>query len=84
MMMMGRDTAKKELRRRKNRESAERNRREKDDTIEALEGKILNLSTQIHSVEVENWSLRRSVGAGAILEEPFPEYTPPILEPAEF
>ncbi|KAJ1436661.1 hypothetical protein B484DRAFT_416808 [Ochromonadaceae sp. CCMP2298] len=72
-MMMGRDNAKKELRRLKNRESAERNRREKDDTIEALEGKILNLSTQIHTVEIENWSLRRSFDTGAFLEEPFPD-----------
>mmetsp|Transcript_5781 Transcript_5781/g.9507 ORF Transcript_5781/g.9507 Transcript_5781/m.9507 type:complete len:89 (-) Transcript_5781:389-655(-) len=84
---MDREQVKKELRKVKNRESAERNRKEKDDAIEALQSKIYKLSADIHSAMVENWYMRSSLSCSSeqkLFTESFPKYVPPILEPAVF
>lgn len=75
------ESVKREMRKMKNRESAERNRKEKNNSIETLQGKVLRLSSDIHSVAVDNWYTRRSMN---VQQEPFPVYMTPILEPAVF
>lgn len=75
------ENLKREMRKMKNRESAERNRKEKNNSIEMLQGKVLKLCSDIHSVAVDNWYTRRSMN---FEKEPFPVYMAPILEPAEF
>lgn len=74
---------KREMRKLKNRESAERNRREKNDSIEILQGQLIKLSSEVHELAVDNWYLRRDCSLENLREE-FPVYTPPILEPAVF
>ena len=78
------DDERREIRKRKNRESAEKNRKEKDDTIDMLKDTISVLSRDIHNISVNNWSLRRFVQFdGHDIYEQFPVYTPPS-EPAVF
>mmetsp|Transcript_43471 Transcript_43471/g.75571 ORF Transcript_43471/g.75571 Transcript_43471/m.75571 type:complete len:82 (+) Transcript_43471:102-347(+) len=74
---------KREMRKLKNRESAERNRKEKNDSIEILQGQLIKLSSDVHELAVDNWYLRRDSSLENLREE-FPVYTPPILEPAVF
>lgn len=74
---------KRELRKRKNRESAERNRQVKNDSIETLQAEVTRISTDVHRVMVDNWYIRQST-LGSAFDEPFPSFTAPILEPAEF
>lgn len=72
---------KREMRKLKNRESAERNRKEKNDSIEILQSQLIKLSSDVHELAVDNWYLRRDSSLENLREE-FPVYTPPILEPA--
>lgn len=74
---------KREMRKLKNRESAERNRKEKNDSIENLQCQLLKLASEVHETAVDNWYLRRNCNS-ANLTETFPVYTAPILEPAVF
>ena len=74
---------KRELRKRKNRESAERNRQERNDSIEHLQARVTRLSADIHRVTVDNWYLEQSA-FGDQFQTPFPTFTAPILEPAVF
>jgi len=74
------DDERRELRKRKNRESAEKNRREKEGSIEILQSKVIQLSNEIHSAMISSWHIRRASASN----EPFPKYIAPILEPAEF
>ena len=77
------DEEKRELRKQKNRESAEKNRREKNDTISTLQAEIIKLSTDIHSASVNNWYLSQN-RMDKMFREPFPSYVAPTLEPAVF
>lgn len=83
MMIDQNEEEKRELRKRKNRESAERNRQVKNDSIEALQADVTRLSTDIHRVMVENWYIQQSA-SGNMFREPFPSFVAPILEPAVF
>lgn len=76
---------KKEVRKMKNRESAERNRQERNNKIETLSKSICQMSVELYGLQVENWSLRRQFSRlHEISDEPYPEYVPPVLEPAVF
>lgn len=77
------ETMKREMRKLKNRESAERNRKEKNDSIEILQSQLVKLSSDVHEIAVDNWYMRRNCNLENLREE-FPVYTPPILEPAVF
>ncbi len=81
--MMTEREIKKEMRKLKNRESAERNRREKNETIEILQSQLIKLSSEVHQLAVDNWYMRRDSSLENLREE-FPMYTAPILEPAVF
>lgn len=82
-MMAENEIMKREMRKLKNRESAERNRREKNDSIDALQNQLRDLSTEVHNTSIDNWYLRRNC-TSEYLMEPYPVYTAPILEPAVF
>lgn len=75
------ENMKREMRKMKNRESAERNRKEKNNSIETLQSRVLKLSSDIHFLAVDNWYTRRTMN---VEQGPFPVYTAPSLEPAEF
>jgi hypothetical protein len=83
MMYEQTEEEKRQMRKRKNRESAEKNRQVKNDSIETLQADVTRLSSDIHRVMVDNWYIRQSA-TGSVFCEPFPSFTPPILEPAVF
>lgn len=77
--------AKREIRLLKNRESAERSRKNKENLIGALHDQLRELGVQIHNLEYSNWYLRcRLPEQCAGVPGVAPLYVSPIIEPAVF
>jgi len=76
---------KKEERKLKNRESAEKTRKEKDDKIRLLQDQVCKLSSDIYTIQVDNWLKKHQLDPNMYDDiDNFPKYISPILEHALF
>lgn len=76
---------KKDERKLKNRESAEKTRKEKDDKIRHLQDQVCKLSTNIYTIQVDNWLKKHQLEPNTYDDiDNFPKYISPILEHALF
>ena len=78
------DLKRKELRKIKNRESAEKTRANQNEMISILQSKVKNLHDDVYSLQVDNWLKKSLLNQFSCNMESFPQYTSPILEHALF
>ena len=77
---------KKEVRKLKNRESAEKTRKEKDDKIRHLQDQVCKLSDDIYAIQVDNWLKKNQLepNTSYYCVDSFPKFISPVLEHALF
>lgn len=78
------DLKRKELRKIKNRESAEKTRANQNEMISILQSKVKNLHDDVYALQVDNWMKKSLSNQFSYSMEAFPQYTSPILEHALF
>ena len=75
---------KKELRKLKNRESAEKTRANQNELISILQIKVSNLHDDVYLLQLDNWMRKSIINKSNNIMDSFPQYTAPILEHAMF